>query len=79
MLVQNSNLDSLYSNPKCHVMSKTFSISKNTADVDTLLLKFSRGPEASYITMSCCDVHGNQTSLHYTDIFLECAFGLFLA
>jgi hypothetical protein len=32
--------DSLYSKPGCHVVSKAFSVSKNTAAVDTLLLKF---------------------------------------
>jgi hypothetical protein len=38
-LVENSNLDNLYSNAECHVVSKAFSISKNTAAVDMLLLK----------------------------------------
>jgi hypothetical protein len=32
------NLDSLYSKPGSHVVSKTFSISKNTAAVDIILL-----------------------------------------
>jgi hypothetical protein len=31
------NFDSLYSKPGCQVMSKTFSMSKNTAAVDMLL------------------------------------------
>jgi hypothetical protein len=36
----NHNFDILYSKPECHVVSKAFSISKNTAAVDILLLKF---------------------------------------
>jgi hypothetical protein len=38
-LVENSNLDNLYSKPECHVISKVLSIIKNTADIDILLLK----------------------------------------
>jgi hypothetical protein len=38
-LVQNSNLDNLYSKLECHVVSKAFSMSKNTAAVEILLLK----------------------------------------
>jgi hypothetical protein len=38
-LFGNSNLLNLYSKPGCHVVSKVFSISKNTAAVDILLLK----------------------------------------
>jgi hypothetical protein len=38
-LVENCNLDNLQSKPCCHVMSKAFSMSKNTAAVDILLLK----------------------------------------
>jgi hypothetical protein len=33
-LVENSNLDNLYSKPECHVLSNAFSMSKNTAAVD---------------------------------------------
>jgi hypothetical protein len=40
ILIENCNVDNLYSKPKCHVVSKAFSISKNTAGVDVLLLKF---------------------------------------
>jgi hypothetical protein len=40
-LVENSSLDNLqllvYSEPECHVVSKAFSMSKNTAAVDILL------------------------------------------
>jgi hypothetical protein len=39
-LVENSNSDSLYSRPECHILSKAFSRSKTTAAVDILLLKF---------------------------------------
>jgi hypothetical protein len=37
-LVENSNLDNLYSKSVCHVVSKTFSVFKNTAAVDIVLL-----------------------------------------
>jgi hypothetical protein len=36
-LIDNSNLDNLYSKPRCHVVSKAFSISKNTAAVDIIV------------------------------------------
>jgi hypothetical protein len=39
-LVENYNSDSLYSRPGCHVVPKAFSMSKNTAAIDTLLLNF---------------------------------------
>jgi hypothetical protein len=39
-LVKNCNFDNLQSKPGCHVVSKAFSVSKNTASVDMLLLKF---------------------------------------
>jgi hypothetical protein len=38
-LVENSNLDKIHSKPECHMLSKAFSISKNTAAVDIALLK----------------------------------------
>jgi hypothetical protein len=38
-LVENSNLDNLYRNPGCHVLLRIFSMSKNTAAIDMLLLK----------------------------------------
>jgi hypothetical protein len=37
---EHSNFYNLYSRPGCQVVSKAFSISKNTAAVDILLLKF---------------------------------------
>jgi hypothetical protein len=37
---ENFKLDNLYSKPGCHVVSKVFSISNNTAAVDILMLKF---------------------------------------
>jgi hypothetical protein len=40
MLVEKFNFDNLYSRAKCHLVSKAFSISKNTAVVDKLSLKF---------------------------------------
>jgi len=36
----NFNFDSLYSKPGSHVVSKAFSMFKNTAAVDILFLKF---------------------------------------
>jgi hypothetical protein len=38
-LTEKSNFDNLYSKPVCHVVSRAFSISKNTAAEDMLLLK----------------------------------------
>jgi hypothetical protein len=38
-LIENSNLDKLYSKLQCHVVSNAFSMFKNTAAVDILLLK----------------------------------------
>lgn len=40
-LVENSNLDNLYSMTACRIVSKAFSVSKSTAAVDILLLKLS--------------------------------------
>jgi hypothetical protein len=51
-LVQNCNSDSLYSRPGCHVVSKAFSMSKNTAAVDILLLKFREAWSVSLIHWS---------------------------
>jgi hypothetical protein len=39
-LLENFNLDYLYSKPRYHVVSEAPSISKNAATVDILLLKF---------------------------------------
>jgi hypothetical protein len=39
-LAKNSNSENLYSKPECHVVLKAFSISKNTAAINILLLKF---------------------------------------
>jgi hypothetical protein len=46
------NLHNLYSKPRCHVVSKAFSISKNTAAVDLLFLKFEVMWSASLIHSS---------------------------
>jgi hypothetical protein len=35
--MENCNVDNLYSKPRCHVVSKDFSKSKNTAAIDMLL------------------------------------------
>jgi hypothetical protein len=48
-----SDLDNLYSKPQCHVVSKAFSISKNTAAVDIVLLKLGVTWSISFI---CCNV-----------------------
>jgi hypothetical protein len=37
--VASSNFDNIFSKPKCHVVSKAFSMPKDTASVDILLLK----------------------------------------
>jgi hypothetical protein len=39
-LIENCSPDNLYSRPGCHVASNAFYMSKNTAAVDILLLKF---------------------------------------
>jgi hypothetical protein len=39
-LIENCNVYNLYSKPTYYVLSKVFSISKNTLAVDILLLKF---------------------------------------
>jgi uncharacterized Zn-finger protein len=51
-LVENSDYDDLYSSPQCHVVSKAFSMSKNTAAIDILLLKFR-------VTWSASLIHWN--------------------
>jgi hypothetical protein len=56
-LIENFNVDNLYSKPKCHVVSKDFSISKTTSVVDMLLLKFKVTWSISLIhwsVMLCC-------------------------
>jgi hypothetical protein len=62
---ENSNFDNLYSRPECHVVSKAFSMSKNTAAVYISLLKLRvTCPLASLIAVSCCDGHGTLTCSH---------------
>jgi hypothetical protein len=39
-LINNFNLHNLYSNPRCHVVAKAFSIFKNITAVDMILFKF---------------------------------------
>jgi hypothetical protein len=72
-LVEKSNSDNLYSKPECHVVSKAFQISKNTAPVDILFFKFRwRDPPASYIEVSYCDLLWSQTELHLVSFFHQC-------
>ena len=40
MLTEKCNLSNVYRKPGCQVVSKAFSISKNSAAVESLLLKF---------------------------------------
>jgi hypothetical protein len=56
-LVENSNLDNLYTKPRCHVVSKAFSMFKNTAAVDILLLKLR-------VTWSVSLIHCNVVLWH---------------
>jgi hypothetical protein len=73
-LVDNSNSDTLYSRPECHIVSKALSISKNTAAVDTLLLKF-------WVTWSASLIHWSvesQKDVHLISFIPQCVFGLFL-
>jgi hypothetical protein len=72
------NSDSLYSKPGCYVVSNAFSISKNSAAVDILLLKFKVTWSVSCIEASCCDVHESQTWTDLVCYFLQCANGLYL-
>jgi hypothetical protein len=51
-LFENSNFGNFYSKPECHVVSKTFSMSKNTVAVDILLLKLRVSWSASLIHCS---------------------------
>jgi len=56
-LDEKCNSDSLYSKPGCHVVSNAFSISKKTAAVDILLLKFK-------VTWSVSLMHWNVVLWH---------------
>jgi hypothetical protein len=44
ILIENFNFDNLYSKPRCHVLADASLISKNTAGVHMLLLKFNEFP-----------------------------------
>jgi hypothetical protein len=61
-LVENVNSDNSYSKPRYHVLSNGFSISKNTAAVDILLLKFKVTWSVSLIHWSVV-VTGTETEL----------------
>jgi hypothetical protein len=78
-ILNDSDSDNLCSSPECHVMSKGLSISKNTAAVDILLLKFR-------VTSSASPVHWsvvlwsarNPNWLAFSKFFPHCVFRLFL-
>jgi hypothetical protein len=54
----------MYSKPRCHAVSKAFSISKNTAAIDMLLMKFKVTWSISLIHWSVLLWQRNQTGLH---------------
>jgi hypothetical protein len=66
-LVENSIVDNLYSKLGCHNVSKAFSVYKNTAAVDILLLELRvmwslvTGVDTEF---SCCDLLRIQIDLH---------------
>jgi hypothetical protein len=63
-MVKNSNLHNLHSKPECHVVSKAFSMFKNTVAIDILLLKLRVTGSVRLIhAVLCCDMHGNDTGL----------------
>jgi hypothetical protein len=61
-LVQNSNLDILYSKPHCHVLLMAISMCKNTAAVDILLLKLRVTWSVSLIHCSVVLWHARKTN-----------------
>jgi hypothetical protein len=65
--VGNCNFDILYGRPECHVVSKAFSMSKNTAAVDILLLKFR-------VIWSVSLMHWGTLGLLYIFPSVPCAF-----
>jgi hypothetical protein len=69
MLAEKGDLGSLYNKPGCKVVLKAFSVSKNNAAVDILL--GSRGPQASYIEVSCSDAHEDQIDLQVGSFFFD--------
>jgi hypothetical protein len=76
-LIENCNSDSLYSRPHCHVMSKAFSISKNTAAVDILLLKFRETWSVSLIHWSFVLWRARKTNwLALESFFPQCVYEL---
>jgi hypothetical protein len=75
MRLENCSSESLCSTPGCYAVSKSFSISKNRAYIDILLLKLRETWSVCHI---CCDVHGSQTDLRLASFFLQCVYELFL-
>jgi hypothetical protein len=76
--VEISNFDHSHIRPECHVLSKAFSISMNTA-ADIFLLEFrvTRSP-ASYIKMSYCDLLETRINLPLVSFLPQFVFGFFL-
>jgi hypothetical protein len=62
-LIKNFNLENPYSKPRCHVVSRAFSISKNTTAVDVLLLKFKITWSVKPYTFKCRAVTGTETKV----------------
>jgi len=56
-LTGSCNFNNLYNKPGCHVVLKAFSMSKNTASVGILLLKFRVARSVNLVHLS--DVHCN--------------------
>jgi len=71
------NFDSLCNKPGFQVESKAFSISKNTAAVDMLLLKFKVTWSVSCIEASCCGALESQIGMDSVCYFPQCVFELF--
>jgi hypothetical protein len=64
-LFGNFNLDSFFCKPRCHALSNSFSIFKNTAAVDMLLLKFEVTWSVSLIPWSVVLWPSTETELAY--------------
>jgi hypothetical protein len=64
-LIENFSLHNLRTKKMCHVELDAFPISKNTAALDTFLLKLNVTSSESFKhEMSRNDKHGKQTGLH---------------
>jgi hypothetical protein len=77
-LIENCNVDNLYSKPMYHVSSKAFPISISTIDVDKLLFNFKVMWSVSVIHWSAVLWRGRKPNcLPLIRHFRQCAFGLF--